>query len=158
MSVKKYKSLSDLQVDMYAIMRSVIVNDLEPYVKQLIQDAVYENVYSTYFPPSYQRRYDKGGLGDMSLMVSSTIVDSLESGQLQRFIEHVVNGADNDQFTSPGAFSEAIQTRSWFAGDPENFMPARPYMYRVEDRIRENPDEFLRLIKKGFAQRGVRVR
>lgn len=155
---KRFNSLEQLHSHVYTIFRQVVIEDLEPYIKELMKGAVYSEVYSTYDPPFYRRRYTKGGLGDTSLMVSSTIVDSLKSGELQRFIEHLAVGADSAMGFPPGEFAKAIQTRSKFAGNPETGMPPRPYMYVVKDRIENNPEEFLRILKKGFRERGINVR
>lgn len=161
---KQFKDLSELHPYLYSIMTEVIIEDLEPYVKKLIQGAIYEKVYSTYQPVVYERRGDGvrvgkgGGLGDTKLMVSSTITNSLESGELHRFIENLAVAADNDRGLGPGEFAKAIQTQNLFAGDPAAGMPARPYMYVVKNRIENNPEEFLELIKKGFRKRNINVR
>lgn len=161
---KQFANVSELHAFIYVIMTQVIIEDLEPYVKKLIQGAIYERVYSTFEPSVYQRRGDGvrvgggGGLGDTKLMVSSTITNSLESGQLQRFIENLAVGADSARGFGPGEFAKAIETQSGFAGDPAAGMPARPYMFVVKDRIENNPEEFLELIKKGFRKRNINVR
>lgn len=157
-----FKDLKSLQAYVHIAMREAIVEEVEPLLKEWIQEAVFENVYATYDPVSYTRRGDGeiigdgGGLADKRFMIGTSLDDNIGAGVLERIVEHLAE-PNKDFHLGRGGFSKAIQYESLFAGDPKTGMPPRPYMIYVLQKIETNKAQIYAGIFKSLAKRGIRT-
>lgn len=152
----KPKSLSEIQRDIQYKTLDVLMNRIEPIIKQWIQDATYDYVYSTYDPIDYVRREDVGGLADMKFMVDSMVHYDMVTGQIQRKIEHLAVAKEDGPW-GRGEFSKAIQRWHSYAGDPDTGMPARPYMFAVKARVDQEREYLYDEFIKGMRAKGVPI-
>ena len=93
--LREFNNLKELQSFLKSKINKSLIENVSPVVIETMNDSVDSIVYSEYSPVMYERRMDKGGLSDISIMDGELISDgvlSVSNGQPDNLVETVITG------------------------------------------------------------------
>lgn len=153
----KFRNLSEIQKYLEANTAKMLANSMD--IERILADTMYEKVwqyvYDAHDPKEYNRREEEGGLADIR---NYAITDfGVRDGKAYLVFENLTQGNDNLRTVYlTDTIEEGIKS-NW--GNPDGvWSNPRPFVTETVRALRENPQELLDAIKKGFEQQGMKVK
>lgn len=142
-SLNALKSLIELKIE------NALINEVSNAVKEKYQESITENVYQTYFPVRYDRRYV---LGDVSYMESTYEGDGVLSTTTKApSSPSVVDRSVSDNLAHWIEYGEVYPL--WGGGE---WSKARPFLNHTIDKI-EVDNAHVEALKAGLIRQGLNV-
>lgn len=153
------KNLKELERELRTRIDYALLTDVAEVITTVMLDHIERDVYDSYIPHKYARRYDNGGLRDISNINSSIEGDTLvvENNTMANpyiFVQGEMTKSDN----AGQELAPIIETGwEYDFGDWKYYGVARPFMYNTKEGLRDNKYHVIAL-RQGLKRQGIEVK
>ena len=152
------KNLKELEKELYKRINIALDTEVADTVKDVMTDHIIQDVYDTYEPTAYQRRYDDGGLLDPDNIIATLgnngemLVQNVAMGNEYYYIPSIkrsFQSANVDNFIAP-----IIEYGKGY--DVVDIFP-RPFIQNTHDDLEEN-HYHTQAMKQSLKKQGLEVK
>lgn len=153
------KNLKELERELRARIDYALLTDVAEVVTTVMLDHIERDVYDSYIPHEYVRRYDNGGLMDISNINSSIEGDTLvvENNTMANpyiFVQGKMIKSDN----AGQELAPIIETGwGYDFGNWTYHGVARPFVYNTKEDLSDNKYHVIAL-RQGLKRQGIEVK
>ena len=157
--MKPAKNFKELEKQLNEVLRDVMTKEVAEKVKDVQQEELENEVYSSYQPYEYERRRDNGGLQDRDNMIA-TITNY--GGGLQLSVKNITKG-DQDDYEIAGLIEYGHEGGHGDYSYPFNrdntawkFLRPRPFIEESRKTLMKH-GEHIDAMEKGLNKRGIKT-
>lgn len=138
--LREFNNLKELQSFLKSKINKSLIENVSPVVKETMHDSVDSIVYLEYSPVVYERRMDKGGLSDISIMDDELISDgvlSVSNGQPDSLVETVITGEGYTYHPWNGTRGAYEKPRDFISNTVETLKKTKRHVNALRDGLKK---------------------
>lgn len=148
-----FKNLDSLFEYIQKKVDTTLKNEVYKTVKKEMLANIEEEIYQSYTPLVYDRRYKSGGLGDPKNIVCEVSNGVLSVFNIAESSESWIDGTTSDDFIR---WIEHGRVPMLWKGSPYPFMMPRPFLKTTKEMLEDNK-KHIQALKSGLEKRGLKI-